>query len=164
MILVQEITTIWSKQSRGGPLAAARKCGARNLSACLRTYAPTAGGLPAHTIAFGEATDFAHPREQVMSYTLTEELRFGCVSITPIGDQVQVIYTYDMGCGGAPQRYGLPQLAFTLHQNEWGQILYNGHFLEEYTWTYRKHVCNIGVFEQVEAEVFVRRPPKHCHD
>src|SRR5262249_23727182 len=117
-----------------------------------------------HAIVFDEANGFAHPAEQIISYSLREEYCFGCVSITPIGDQVRVIYTYDMGCGGAPQRYGLPQPAFTLHRNQWGQILYNGRFPNEYTWMYQKHVCNIGVFDTVEQNAFVQMSPKHRQD
>jgi hypothetical protein len=164
MILVQEIITTWTKRSRGGPLAAARNAVPETYPLASLPVLPPQAACLHHTIVFGEANDFAHPKEQVISYTPREELRFGCVSITPIGDQVQVIYTYDMGCGGAPQRYGLPQLAFTLHRNEWGQILYNGRFPNDYIWTYRKHVCNIGVFDQVKAEVFVQLSPKHHHD
>jgi hypothetical protein len=164
MILVQEITTVWSKASRGGPLAAIRNAVPETYPLAFFAVSPPQVSCLYHTIGFDEANDFAYPKEQLVSYTLTQELRFGCVSISPMGDQVQVIYTYDMGCGGAPQRYGLPQLAFSLPLNQWGQILYNGRFPEEYTWTYRKYVYNIGVFDRVDKNVFVQLPPKHRQD
>ena len=164
MILVQEITTIWSKDSRGGPLAATRNAVPETYPLASFVALPSQVACLYHTIIFSEANDFADLKEQLISYMLTQELRFGCVSITPIDEQLQVIYTYDMGCGGAPQRYGLPQLAFSLPPNQWGQILYNGRFPEEYTWTYRKFVYNIGVFDTVEENVFVQIVPKHRHD
>jgi len=164
MIVVQEIITAWSKHSRGGLPAAARNAVPETYPLASLPVLPPEAACLHHTIVFLEANDFEHPEEQITSYTLTNEYRIGCVSIALTGEPVQVTYTYDMGCGGAPGRYGLPQPAFALHRNEWGQILYNGRFPNDYTWTYRKHVCNIGVFEQVDRNLFLQGAPKHRQD
>ncbi len=161
LLVIQEICTEWTKASRGAPRATLRNAVPENvvLSDASRGNCGSAGLY--HRLCYGEWNDFSSPVESLANVELGEEMLFGCVRIYPLEDPPRVVFAYDMAHGGAPERESRLETAFELQRNAWGRVVYNGRFSEGYesVWTYRKTVCNIGLFDCYNAKVLVDSGP-----
>jgi hypothetical protein len=166
MILVQHITSGWSKASRGGPSAARRNAVPEELPL------PTAGAgkrgdtLIQHTVFYGEGNDFASPSHDALTAEGAGVIRVGCVRVEPLAGGVRVVFEYDPRRAGAPPRDTHPRASaktgFELGAGEWGRVLYNGRFSsDEGGWWYEKTVVNVGCHDEAKAEAFVSTPPQY---
>jgi hypothetical protein len=163
MIVVQEIITWWTKQSRSGRVATLRNALPHELVLPWVPEIPSTPALLHHTIRFDEAREFRDPQHEmeVQDVVSCRNMYFGCVRISWDSDIVHVNYTYDMIRGGAPERYGGPRQVFSLSHGEWGRVAYNGRWSSltgHGDWKYKQTVVNIAFVDQIKNTIFVGEP------
>src|SRR5262245_43942324 len=144
MVVIQEVHTSWTKDSRGAPGATARNAVPERLA-----FTTSVGhhAVLEHLARYGEESGFV-ASETVTSYDAPASLRYGCVRVVVDDSRVQVIWRYDPGYIGAPERdEGPPKEAFVVSLGQWGRVRYNGRLTsDEGGWWYRKVVLNVGIF------------------
>lgn len=169
MILVQHITSSWSKASRGGPPAARRNAVPEALPLPTEAAGKRGDTLIQHTVSYGEDNDFASPLHDSLTAGGAGVIRVGCVRVEPLAGAARVAFEYDPRAAGMPPRDTHPRAAaktgFELGAGEWGRVLYNGRFSsDEGGWWYRKTVVNVACCDEVKAEVFVSTRPLYTID
>ena len=161
MVVIQEVQTSWTKDSRGAPGAVARNAVPERLS-----FIPSAGhhAILEHLARYGEESGFV-ASETVMSYDTPASLRYGCVRLVVANSRVQVMWRYDPGYIGAPERdEGPPKEAFVVSVGQWGCVRYNGRLSSDEGWWYRKVILNVGIFAAPTGSEFLVREPDFKYD
>jgi hypothetical protein len=162
-IIIQNINTAWSKQSRGGKLASERNAVPEALLFPLEKPRKSAGGLIEHCLAYTEWEGFSTASYSSLIEEPAGKIRTGCVLIEPVGGELKVIFEYDTARAGMPIRYsppgGKPSTRMRLQAGQWGRVLYNGRTASEETWWYDKVVINVGLFKTLREDVFVSTQP-----
>src|SRR5262245_14038081 len=160
MVVVQEIQTSWTKDSRGAPGAVARNAVPERLA-----FTPSAGRhtVLEHLARYGEESGFV-ASVTVTSYDAPASLRYGCVPLVVDDSRVQVMWQYDSGYIGAPVRDGPPKEAFVVSVGQWGCLRYNGRLTYDEGWWYRKAVLNVGIFDAPTGSEFLAREPDFTYD
>ena len=167
MIILQEIITHWTKQSRGAERAARRHAVPDILPLPSFSAPPVEPAVVHQLMIYREANGFQNPEQKVNHPTLdrNNQLRSGCVVIHQQQDLIEVVYAYDMNCGGAPERTSFPRKVLALQKNTWGRIQYNGRFVNQRgEWTYRHTSVNIGYFDHKSLGAFDTPPVRVFHD
>lgn len=159
MIIVQEIITSWTKQSRAAGAGTARNAVPQQLALPWLPEVDSASALIYHRVHFHEHTNFRTPEHEieVSEVPAFRMLHFGCVIITQRDQLVQVTYAYNVRCGGAPKRSEVPRRVFTLARNEWGRVLQNGRWGWG-AWSYRQTTLNILYAENLTQPIFAGEP------
>jgi hypothetical protein len=155
MILIQRIRSKWDKKARGGPAAVSRSA------------IPEAVKIPVHQYrnsAFVYQDRFYGSslngfREEIC-VGAENPLILGCVTLNIGSGDLEAIFRYDAGCGGAPYRWSEPK-TFRLQDGQWVQIAYNGRFSWNDYWWYEKTVINAGVFQMPKSGIFLNNEPTH---
>ncbi len=156
MLLVQELSTHWTKLSRGAP------------ASLPRAHTPTAlplppdpGGVPrdrdatfCHRVRFDEATDFAPTIVSPASFSASRP-RITGIELRDSPSPRLVSYVWDTFCG-APRRPHGPRIP--LGVNQWCQILHNGRHGYDRGWTYQSSVVNLAWVDEFYPEIFNGRP------
>ena len=169
MILVQHVTSSWSKASRGGPSAARRNAVPEALLLPKAAVGKRGNALIQHTASYGEDNDFVSPSHDSLTAESAGVIRIGCVRVEPLDGGARVAFEYDFRVAGMPPR-DAHQMAkaradFELAVGEWGRVLYNGRFSsDEGGWGYQKTVVNVGCHDEVQAEAFVSTRPLYTID
>ena len=163
MIIVQEIATWWTKQSRAAGAATARNAVPQQIAFPWLPEVDSPSALIYHRIRFDEDTNFRTPEHEikVSEVPAFKMLRFGCVHITQRDDLVRVTYAYNVLCGGAPERSAVPRQVFTLARGEWGRVVYNGRWSSlsgMAAWTYKQATLNILHAQTLTQPVFAGEP------
>ena len=159
-VVVQHIHTMWTKASRGGN-------GAR-----IRNALPIALPLPLdvfvspwtlHSINFYEHDAFTK-KESVTKAASPEDLAIRVLRFTIHCDRLAVCFLrHPMNAATAsrfpsdpPGREILEVDAFALDPSQWGQLTYNGRFVDIDTgnWWYKQSVFNIGYCLKPAKDVF----------
>ena len=158
--VVQKLTTSWNKDSRGKEGAAKRNSTPSELRIPL-TSRPAEGKLLLHQVTYSswQSSDFDKPLESFELLEPKRPFRIGSVTVEFVPTGLHVIYCYTPEDVGAPYRTDFPR-EFDLKPKEWLQIVHNGRFSNEGFWYYDKTVINVGLFEQLDAEVFLHSQPK----
>ncbi len=169
MIIVQEISTSWTKQSRSARAASARNAIPDTLPLPWIPAVDSSSALIHHIVRFHEASNFRHPHHELAVHPIIAGKigYFGCVRITVHNSLVQVQYAYDMFCGGAPERYGLPRQVIALAVHEWGRIQYNGRWSSATgmgAWTYKQTTVNIAYQKDLTQQLFANAPKTTFRD
>lgn len=172
ILIMQQITAKWTKQSRGAPHSVRRNAVPSILPFPNQFNIPqleTNAILIAHQhVLFGEATDFT-PQETVTVHGVeppNRHFKFGCIHPSFSQDAVEIFFEYSTSCAGAPDRSAPAKMVFALGVNEWGRIVYNGRFSRGYSggWYYQKQVFNVVLLEEwsnKEIALFMdSKPPK----
>lgn len=98
--LVQVIRLQWTKAARGGPGARARAAVPQALEVSAAELASTDGMLFVETTDWGDRNAFAEPvsvgRQEIL---IAKGFTFGCVTVSPHADGLQVRYQYDRANG-----------------------------------------------------------------
>jgi hypothetical protein len=170
--LVQVIHLRWTKAARGG-------AGARARGAVPQVLEVSPTGLPGtEAMLFVEATHWGEPnvftepvsvrREQV---SVAKGFTFGCVSVSPHAEGLQVRYQYDRANVGAPDRWFFSQVSgygespgrtLIVRDGEWVRICHNGRFSDHSTgdWWYQQVTVNVAWFGgEPNGRIFVDREP-----
>ncbi|HEX8500186.1 MAG TPA: hypothetical protein VF659_06295 [Pyrinomonadaceae bacterium] len=169
MILVQHITSSWSKASRGGPSAARRNAVPEALPLPDAAVGKRGNAILRHSASYREDNDFSSPSHDSLTAEGAGVIRVGCVSVEPLGGGARVAFDYDLRAAGMPPRGAHPRASakadFELAAGEWGRVLYNGRFSsDEGGWWYQKTVVNVGCYDEVRAEAFVSARPLYTID
>lgn len=151
MIVIQRITTFWTKKSRGGKGAIARNAVPEALT--LPSFAASAE-LVVHKVVFDESNAFRRKAE-IQKLTMANDWELNPVRLRLLGDQIQVRCMF----GGAPERW--PRQAFVLSYGQWGRLAYNRRFADSYdgSWRYEKEVFNVAFADQVRRRQFFDTEP-----
>ncbi|MBN9389463.1 MAG: hypothetical protein J0I20_15650 [Chloroflexi bacterium] len=159
-LVVQAIKVAWTKEARGGPLAAPRN---RVPEISPLPFEKTSPGPASplyirHEIAWDESNQFQKPLTDKLEITeFSGPVKNHLLGFYPEGEAIKVGFEKSYGLRpqgnvlldytrlGAPART-VPQEIFTLGPDEWGQVRYNGRFSWNSGWKYEKWVFNIVVF------------------
>jgi hypothetical protein len=161
MVVTQEVSTSWAKDSRGAPGAVARNAVPERLA-----FIPPVGhpAVLERLARYGEESGFV-ASETVASYDAPASLCYGCVRLVVADSRIQVMWLSDPSYIGAPGRdEGPPKEAFVVSVGQWGYVRYNGRLTYEEGWWYRKVVLNVGIFAAPTGSEFLVREPDFTYD
>lgn len=167
ILVIQDISTHWSKLSRGGKYASLRNSIPEALP--IQYIPETQSGLRLlhHRVVFSESKVFESPFTEVVSEELSPEYNghFGCTEIEVRNNKIFAKYAHNWNCGGAPMRWWSSQTV-QLALGTWIRIRSNGRFSKgwESYWTYHKTVLNIGYFKRLPINVFFSNPSQVLDD
>tara|TARA_R110002049_G_scaffold203619_1_gene374172 strand:+ start:1619 stop:2113 length:495 start_codon:yes stop_codon:yes gene_type:complete len=158
MIIIQHITTLWTKKSRGMPAAEKRN------SVPHRLLLPVASQpLPpvfVHQV-FAEENDFQ--LKQTTQFPTSEELHWS-FQFQQQGDQLKVAFTYSRTEHGTPDRGSCTRPLFSLKLNQTGTFSINGRFSSYQGPYYQSHTVNLGFVDRFHDNLFLTQPPDHSID
>ena len=162
ILVVQQIHTSWTKQSRGMPAAAARNATPGAVELPLGQM-QLDHGLLLHIIRCREPV--FEPQSEVSSRPLVDELTIECLIITLEDDVAHVDYCHLPHVAGAPvrARSSHQDRVFTLNGGETGQVAYNGRTstLDDGVWAYSKWTINVGFVPGAKGDLFTAREFDH---
>jgi hypothetical protein len=160
MLVVQEIETVWTKQSRGAPGAVARNAVPDRLR-----FTPPPGRVEGleHLAVYLEKDGFV-VRESLRSIDAEAALQYGCVRLVGDLNRLGAFWQYDPGIAGAPKRKSTAKEIFDLTVGQWGSVRYNGRMVDYGGWWYRQVVLNVGIFASVTGDEFLARKPDCIYD
>lgn len=166
--IIQHIHTIWTKASRGGDGARQRNRIPRCLLLPLECF-----GAPCslHLAEYSEDSSFC-PTESVGKASSLSELGIRDLAMELNGDRLIVYFLRDAQNAATASRRSRDTsssdidriLAFSLENDAWGQIRYNGRYVDFDTgnWWYEQSTYNIGLFSAVAVDRFaVTQPTQH---
>ena len=153
MALIQQIETIWSKDSRS-----AKKAEIRN-SVPEIFEVPNFKNNVHQFIKYDEKDGFELPNVTTSDFNKNKSNHyFGALRLHFENDVLKVTYIYSPEQVGAPTRTMVPRTILSLENGEWGKVIYTGRFCGSHTgygdWFYRKEVFNIANIEQPNKTVF----------
>jgi hypothetical protein len=170
--LIQVIHLRWTKSARGGSGARARGAVPQALEVPAAELAGIDEKLCVETTHWGDRNAFSEPlsvsRQQV---PLAKGFDFGCVSILPNAEGLQVRYQYDRANGGAPDRWFFNNASgygestgrtLTVQDGEWVRVCHNGRFSspENGEWWYQQVTVNVAWFGGApNGRIFLDREP-----
>ena len=162
MLIVQRITTEWTKDSRGGEGAIAR-----NTTPDAMELPPLAGRWPSyllHDVRFLEWERF-DCLSTVTEADMQSHMRIEPLFLHVTPDHVAVSFVWSWQHCGAPERDS--HSLFQLSVGQWGQFSCNGRFGAESAmgreWSYHKTVFNIAHVATFNDKLFVESTP-HARD
>lgn len=162
MIVVQRISVMWTKQSRGGKGAQLRNSVPNAFTLPLIGKPENDSVLMCHNIKVDEKERFDHERNrQVKFEEIVPQKKFfvGACRLILEKEKLSAIYIYSATNVGAPQREFHPKTVLNLTPDTWGRVIYNGRFGWDSEWWYRKTVLNIGWFTgEIPENVFLGEP------
>lgn len=155
MTLIQHIETIWTKKSRGMPVAQKRNAVPRILEIPNSNTEST--GLIIHKVIADEKNDFElnhelqsfNDRNKYWSFTFENE-----------NDLLLVYFAYTYFQHGQPKRDERRFKIFTLKLNDWGSFHINGRFTSYSGQHYRQHFVNIAHIDKFNHQIFLDTKPK----
>lgn len=161
MVIVQHIETTWYKNERGA------------MHGTLRGKTPEAILIPTdditanreemivHTVQYGRTTTETREKLEIRA---GKNLHIGCLCVEPSESTALVDFTWDYRSGGKPIRWQTGRKSWTLNENQWCRIRYNGRLVLEHTWQYKITTLNIGIFEEIIRDCFVETTPDYCFE
>ena len=161
-IVVQHVCTGWTKAARGGEMAAKRNAVPNVVKIPVKNRVDAGAQLLHHTVSYGEYNGFLSPRQELTFEPTMHPLRFGCVTVALNTDGVIMMFCYDRGQGGAPNR-SWAQQTFHIKEGEWAQMAHNGRFQysDDGQWYYKMIVVNVGLVEAVTPGMFTGSTPTY---
>lgn len=158
MLIVQRITTEWTKASRGGDGATHRNATPETL--VVPPIVAADADYVLHDNRYPERQGFRH------DFTLTQAATRPHVRLEPLflhvtKTSVAARFIWSRRFCGAPERES--QDLFRLSPGEWGRFSCNGRFGPESSsggeWRYHKTVFNVAFLPRFDADVFIRVKP-----
>lgn len=158
MLVVQRITTRWTKAARGGAAAAHRN--AVPLALLLPALAGSEPGYLLHDVEFPECDGFAR-RERVTESNLPMHLHIGPLILGVTTSEIAVRFLWSRSECGAPERYA--HEPFCLARGEWGRFMFNGRFGADSSagraWEYHRTVFNMAWPHSYDRKFFLESAP-----
>lgn len=156
VLLVQEITTRWTKVSRVGPLARARYAVPEQMLFPVDSVPDPKARVIFHSVHFGEENSFSTSLEKITAspYIFPGT---GSIAIDHNGQHVWVTFVQS---SGAPIRLHMRKTLCS-PPGEWVQMMTNGRYAPAWHghWWYTKTVVNAGLFFDLDKDIFTRRQP-----
>jgi hypothetical protein len=158
ILLVQHISTSWSKASRGGPRAGVRN--AVPVALPFSKLVPSETRSVLHEVQFNERTEFTPHEEVIIDGGILPRGKALCITAGRDADGAWALYDYSTECGGAPDRSGVRK-RLTAPLDRWIRIVANGRFAPAWDgdWWYEKHVVNVGLFSSLAPYCFTATEP-----
>jgi hypothetical protein len=154
MLIIQEIITRWTKESRGAPGAVLRNQVPEVLSIPTPSDPMTDDTWIYQKVIFDEHKKFKDPFEQLDLLTPFKLTKFGIAEITEQSSCIAICINYG-AWDGAPRRDFLKKKAFLLMKGDFGQIRYNWRIsYDEGGWAYQKTTLNIAYAVTYEPNLF----------
>ncbi len=158
MLIVQRITTEWTKASRGGDSAAER-----NATPNALRLPPLASAVPdyiLHDIRFLEWENY-ECHSEVRGSEARTLVRIEPLFIRATKELVTTRFVWSWHHCGAPERNS--HELFQLSVGQWGRFTCNGRFGAESSsgreWGYHKTVFNVALTEQFDETLFIQTTP-----
>lgn len=157
MLIIQEIVTRWTKESRGAPGATLRNQVPEFLSVPMPREPMTDESWIYQKSIFDEYRKFEEPFEQLDVITPFKLSKFGIADISE--REIGVLVDINYGAWeGAPRRDFLKKKAFQLDLNDVGKINYNWRIAyDEGGWAYQKTVINMALLNDFVPEIFITK-------
>ncbi len=158
MLIVQRITTEWTKASRGGSGAAARNA----VPDALPVPAPAdpASDRLLHDVQFPEGEQF-DGQASMTPLSSQVHIRLEPVVLRVTSQLVATRFVWSWHHCGAPERDSHD--LFQLSPGQWGRFTCNGRFGAESScgreWGYHKTIFNIAFVKQFDSHLFVTTTP-----
>lgn len=159
MIIIQHITTLSTKKSRGMPGAEKRNAVPRKL-----LLPGTPHPLPpifVHKVSAEERNDF-HLKQT--THLPASEEHYWSFRFQQQADQLEVWFTYSRTEHGAPDRGSYSRPLFNLKLNQTGAFSINGRFSSYQGQYYASHFINLGFVNRFHDNLFLTQTPDHSID
>lgn len=164
-IIVQRITTTWTKASRGAAAARLRNALPKVLRLPSEVFAAP---MAMHRVVFAESTGF--DRSESVSRTASlAELAGRDLLLAAKDMELEVQFIRDRNNAAVASRSYCDETgavvdrvpAFALTVGQWGQLEYNGRYVDADTgnWWYGRTVVNIGLFAGAATDRFCTSRP-----
>lgn len=162
MLIIQEITTLWTIKSRGAPGAVDRNRVPEALLVPKLIKPISAEAWIYHRAEFGERDQFQAPTETVQVLTPFELTAFGILAISGVKAYFLIDIDY-AAWKGAPRRDYQRRHAFQLRLSETGTVKYNWRTSvgDIGYWAYQKSVIHVGWLDRYSRSVFTDQKATH---
>lgn len=159
LIVIQHITTIWTKASRGGVNAGARNRTPEVLAFPALSFPLLESGVLLHKVTYTERDHFQHPVEKLEQRERTDPFWYDCLKLELSPNLLTVILEWERK-EGVPRRTMYPRRGWSLQEDQWGWIIYNLRLSGgEGSWWYEKHSLSVGVFPSSSPRRFLGAEP-----
>ncbi|WP_257459374.1 hypothetical protein [Archangium lipolyticum] len=167
-LVVQLLTTEWTKESRGGPGARTRNATPPALVLPKVWTQPEDASFRLHHVYFSEQRGFL-PRQWTDVRRGKHFVEVEAFRVEQVEAGVRVLLDHGkMGLPGSREWSGMArgqrhEELFRLSPGEWGRGVYNERiqYWETGHWGYCKHVLNVGMLEAADLDVFLSTRPDH---
>jgi hypothetical protein len=163
LIVLQRISTIWTKASNGGDGATARSATPEVLDLPALTSLPAAGFI-LHDVAYREADNFQTFSEQIEQREQIDPIRYDCLEFAMQDRTLVVTLLWEQGRGD-PRRPAFPRTVWSFRPGQWGRITYNFRYAGEHDTIYEKCVISIGLFPTASysCRLFLEKEPAYIY-
>ena len=166
-LVIQLLHSRWTKASRGGDGSVARAKLPLALPLPLDSFTAP---VSLHTVRFWERDNFV-PTDGVARFETISELPIRDLTVQRTADGVSIVHSRDQLNAAIADRLYNDEFgntvydidAFSLVDDEWGQIQYNGRYtcIDSGRWWYEQSVYNVGLFADIDTKRFVDTNPTH---
>ena len=160
IVLVQVISSVWTKSARGEPLATQRNSVPEALPIPPTSLSGSDLVSVIHHIRYNETNAFVAPvQNDVQVQPFIKPLYPGDshVALQLLDDGIRVDLHWRWGAPRRRQRIGL----FILPAETWVQLQYNYRTGGERAWRYCRDNINVGLAAALNPQFFVASPPSH---
>lgn len=153
ILLIQEITTWWTKASRGADRATLRTAVPQALSLPTSLHSVSEPTLLSHQVRYDEKNDFRVPLSSTLStqpFHQTLHRDNIVISLNQSVAQIHLGWIF-----GTPRRHSVHNI-LTIAPSEWGQVCFNYRYTtgDGGPWRYALWVFNIGLFFTCQPDIF----------
>lgn len=168
-VVLQLISTSWTKRSRGGPWAQLRNATPLSLPLPLELAADEGAAYWLHQVSFSEMHRFQDPSVRMDVWRGKATVEVEAFRMERTEDGVRVLLNHNrMGAPGGREEWsgntrGQPhEELFRLSSGEWGRAVYNQRelYFDSGEWGFNKYVLNVGLLHGASRKVFVETEPK----
>jgi len=166
-IVIQLVHTVWTKASRGSDGARTRNAIPKAFSVPVECFSAPFG---IHRVGFQECNEFQAVSRVCNGTTISElgirdlafELNDDSLVVNLVPDPMNAAFANRIFVSSDEASDPVHVIrAFSLKSDEWGQLRYNGRFVDRHTgsWWYEQSVYNIGLFAKVILDRFIKTRP-----
>ena len=162
IVLVQAISSVWTKSARGEPLATQRNSVPEALPIPPTSLSGSDLVCVIHHVRYDETNAFVTPVQndtQVQPFTNLLYPSDRNVALQLLDGDICVDLHWRRGAPRRQQRIGL----FILTAGTWVQIQYNYRTGGERAWRYCRDNINVGLAAALDPQFFVASPRSHCY-
>lgn len=158
MLVIQHIQTTWLKNERGAMHGTLKGKTPKALIIPISGAAPKSVETLVHSVQFTRTSIDVREKIQIRS---GKNLHIGSLHVEYKESSAVVDFIWDYRNGGKPVRWQKERKAWTLNDNEWCRVRYNGRIVLEHTWQYQITTLNVGVFNEIIHDYFERTEPNY---
>lgn len=161
-IVIQTLTTEWTYATRGEPGAEKRNSLPETMSIPDELVWQQNAGYLHHAVLFGEQHLF-NPIEDIFTSSDSEELRLEFLRIIRKKNGVDIRFDAQ-NMVEIPGTYQIIRDEISFATGQWAQIKYNMRQRKfEDVWSFQKQVVNIGLYDDLSANLFRKNEPAAIH-